>query len=107
MFLRNLRLSQKLYLGFGIVILLMISLLRYTYINYDKETKSVDLNISSYNAMKEADGILESLLNIETGVRGYALAGKDEFLEPYFKGKADYELHYSNLKTLKIAEEIG
>src|SRR5688572_25201716 len=30
-----------------------------------------------------------ALLNQESGVRGYALAAKDQFLEPYTRGRAD------------------
>lgn len=99
-FLYNLKLSQKLYFGFGIVILLMVGILGYTYINYDKETKAVDLNLNTYEVIRQADGILESLLNMETGARGYALAGEDEFLEPFNRGKEDYEQHYNNIKKL-------
>lgn len=100
MFLNKLKLSQKLYWGFGFIIFLMITMLGYTYCNYVRQVNAVDTNIHTYNVMREADGILESILNMETGARGFALAGEEEFLEPYYQGKAEYEFHFNNVSTL-------
>ena len=46
------------------------------------------------------DCLLTSLLNMETGVRGYAITGADKFLEPFNTGKADFELHFKEIKRL-------
>ncbi|MFS8056966.1 CHASE3 domain-containing protein [Rhizobium sp. BR 317] len=35
--------------------------------------------------------ILLSMVNQETGVRGYLVSGKDDFLAPYHNGIKDYE----------------
>ncbi|HEY1487889.1 MAG TPA: ATP-binding protein [Micromonosporaceae bacterium] len=40
-------------------------------------------------ASRAADGLLNALINEETGVRGYALSGKDDFLQPYTDGQQD------------------
>lgn len=96
----KLKLSHKLYLGFGIVITLMICILGYTYINYENETKTVELNLRSYVIIDEANTILISMLNMETGARGYAIAGKDEFLVPFHQGKEELLEHINKLKEL-------
>lgn len=96
----KLKLSQKLYLGFAIVIILMIGILGYTYINYDNETKAVELNLNSYVIIDEANAMVISLLNMETGARGYAMAGKDEFLEPFHQGERDFLEHFNTIKEL-------
>lgn len=103
MLLYKLKLSQKLYVGFGIVILLMVILVGYTYINYNTQVKAVDINLHTYQVMREAEDISESLLNLETGARGFALTGEEEFLEPYNAGKIAYEEHYSALKNLTLS----
>lgn len=87
-------------MGFGIVIALMVFILIYTYINYDNQTKAVDDNLSSAEIIQEADEILLSLLNMETGARGYAITGSEDFLEPFYKGENDYIDHYSHLEKL-------
>ncbi len=96
----KLKLNQKLYFGFGIVIFLMVILIGYTYVNYNTQVDAVEINLHTYQVMSEADGILESLLNMETGARGFALTGKEEFLEPYNNGKMEYEQHYEEIKSL-------
>jgi signal transduction histidine kinase/DNA-binding response OmpR family regulator len=96
----KLKLSHKLYLGFAIVIILMIGILGYTYINYDNETKAVELNLNSYVIIDEANAMLISLLNMETGARGYAIAGKDEFLRPFHQGEKDFLEHFNTIKEL-------
>ncbi len=105
MILNKLNLSQKLYLGFGVIILLMIGMLGYTYVNYNNQVKAVDTNLHTYKVMREADGILESMLNMETGARGFALTGKEEFLEPFYQGVADYQMHFKSIKELVLTNE--
>lgn len=96
----KLKLSHKLYIGFAIVIILMIGILGYTYVNYDNETKAVELNLNSYVIIDEANAILISLLNMETGARGYAIAGKEEFLVPFYQGEKDFLVHFNKIKEL-------
>ncbi|MBY9077406.1 response regulator [Paenibacillus sp. HN-1] len=100
MFFNFLRLNQKLYAGFGIIILLMVSVFGYTYINYDKQVQAVADNLHTQEVIRESDLILESLLNMETGARGYAITGKEEFLDPYVQGITDYNEHYQRILEL-------
>jgi signal transduction histidine kinase/CheY-like chemotaxis protein len=78
----------------------MIGILGYTYFNYINETEAIDSNITTYKIIDESNSILISLLNMETGARGFALSGKDEFLEPFEQGEADFNLHFSAIKEL-------
>lgn len=100
MFLKKLKIGQKMFLGFGMITIFMLIVLAYTYINFTKQSGDVELNINTYNIIRESDNIIISLVNMETGARGFALTGKEEFLEPYNQGKIDYERNYNNIKTL-------
>lgn len=100
MFRGRMGLVQKLLLGFGFIIILIVFILVYTYMNFEKQTNAVDDNFSSSAIIKEADGVLISLLNMETGSRGYALTGEESFLEPFYKGQADFQIHFTKLKEL-------
>ncbi|MDP6951795.1 MAG: CHASE3 domain-containing protein, partial [Alphaproteobacteria bacterium] len=40
----------------------------------------------THNVLGEADSIVASAVDMETGMRGYLLAGKEAFLEPYNAG---------------------
>lgn len=43
----------------------------------------------TYNVLNKADKILAAAVDMETGMRGYLLAGKEEFLDPYKNGQAE------------------
>lgn len=100
MLLRSFKISQKLYLGFGIITMIMVVVLGYTYMNFKKVSQVVDINLSTYQVLRESDAILTSLINMETGSRGYTITGDDKFLEPFNAGKADFQIHYEGLKSL-------
>lgn len=100
MFFRKMRISHKLYLGFGTITVLLLLLLGYTYINFVNESKAVKSNIHTFRVMKETDALLTSLINMETGARGFVIVGEDKFLEPFIQGKSDFEQHYNELNNL-------
>lgn len=106
MFWKNLKLGQKMLLGFGLIIGLMVVVLGYSYINFTKAAKVVEINLHSYETIREADLILTSLVSIETGARGYAITGKEQFLEPFDSGMVDYEQHYIKLKMLTSDNQV-
>ncbi len=100
MFLSKLKISQKMFLGFGIVTLLMLAVIVNSYINFTKQSISVESNISTFQVIAKSDAILISLINMETGARGYVITGDKSFLEPFEEGKLDYEKHYYEMKEL-------
>jgi len=97
---KGLTIRQKLYLVFGIFIVFMIMEIGYTYRIFTEVSQVAAANLSTYRALRGADGILKSVSDIETGVRGYIISGDDQSLEPYHTGKSDFQLHYNNLKQL-------
>jgi methyl-accepting chemotaxis protein len=52
----------------------------------------------TYVVLGEADGIIGSAVDMETGMRGYLLAGKDGFLDPYRGGE---KATYAEIKSLQ------
>jgi len=100
MVLKKLRIIHKLYLAFGIIIIIMLLVLGYTYMNFIKVSQVIDENFSTYQVMRESDAILTSIVNIETGSRGYIITGDERELQPYNDGKIDFILHYNALKSL-------
>ncbi|MCB1156090.1 MAG: CHASE3 domain-containing protein [Leptospiraceae bacterium] len=57
-------------------------------------------NSHTYEVLGKLDSILISLINMETGQRGYAITGKEEFLEPFKLGKTNIVTHFSDVKKL-------
>ncbi|WP_232847198.1 CHASE3 domain-containing protein [Shewanella nanhaiensis] len=44
----------------------------------------------TYKVIASAQSIVASAVDMETGMRGYLLAGREEFLEPYINGKSQF-----------------
>ena len=93
-------LSKKLSLGFGSVLALMLVVLSVSYLNFDKTVESNGWTIHTYEVMAESDGMLLSLVNIETGERGFLVGARDDFLEPYNAGKASFMKHWTKAREL-------
>ena len=81
--LKNFKIRNKLFLGFGLVIIILfvLSVVSYNNINQLHEANQWDRH--TYEVLLELQGIRESMINMETGQRGFAITGVDEFLEPY------------------------
>jgi methyl-accepting chemotaxis protein len=96
----NLNISQKLYSGFGVVLLIILVLVLSTWRGFGQVERSVRLNIHTYDVIIESTDLLASLINIETGARGFAITGRDQFLEPLRAGQKDFEVHLADLRQL-------
>ena len=59
---------------------------------------ATDWVIHTYEVIAKAERILGAAVDMETGMRGYLLAGKEEFLEPYHGGEKRF---HELLTTLK------
>ena len=81
--LQNYKIGTRLYAGFGLVVLLLIVLVTVAYTGFAKLATANKLNVETYQLHGELKGALESLINIETGQRGFALTGYEEALKPY------------------------
>jgi methyl-accepting chemotaxis protein len=86
----KLKINARLMLAFGIVVALLVALITTAKISQGKQLRTQDMNIHTYQVIRQADHILQSLINIETGQRGYVITGTDGFLEPLTQGQKDF-----------------
>ncbi|MGK5015214.1 methyl-accepting chemotaxis protein [Janthinobacterium sp. HLS12-2] len=100
MALSNLKIGTRLYLAFGAVVALLAILVASAQANFSRLGEANGLNIHTYEVMGEADALLESLINIETGQRGFALTGKDSSLEPLVSGQRGFAEHLQKIRAL-------
>jgi len=80
----------KLLSGYGVILALMVIITSVVFFS----VKSLVYNFSwvnhTHNVITDASRIEASAVDMETGMRGYLLAGKEEFLEPYNNGKIQF-----------------
>jgi methyl-accepting chemotaxis protein len=98
--LSDLKIGTRLYGAFAAVVLILVTLVSIAYINLAKSTQANALNVHTYQVVGEVDRILESLINMETGQRGFSLTGEDESLAPYLIGKTSFQRHWEAAKSL-------
>ncbi|KPA16568.1 methyl-accepting chemotaxis protein [Candidatus Magnetomorum sp. HK-1] len=92
MWFKNLSLRAKVLIGglTPLILLLFIGIMSMTSINSIVKTNK--WVVHTHEVIKQVMGIIGSAVDMETGMRGYLLAGKDSFLDPYKNGeKASYE----------------
>ena len=99
----NSSIIKKIYVGFALIIILMTVLLAFSYKISIDESNASSWNNHTYEVIEETNTLLASILNMETGMRGYTIVGIDSFLEPYNKGKRDFSSHLQ--KVLEITQD--
>lgn len=69
-----------------------------TVVNLDRQTTDRGWVQHTQSVLNEAEGIVAAAVDMETGLRGYLLAGREEFLGPYTVGQDDA---YDSLAELR------
>ncbi|WWM67935.1 methyl-accepting chemotaxis protein [Pseudomonas benzopyrenica] len=98
--LQQLTISNKLRLGFGAILVIILALILAASHGFTQVNLAVRQNIHSYHVLQDSDAALLALVNMETGMRGFALTGKDEFLEPLNKGEQQFADQLQDLTQL-------
>lgn len=67
--------------------------------NVEQLRKTANWIDHTHTVIAEANGILAAAVDMETGMRGYLLAGRDDFLNPYKSGQATFYDRIRKLQT--------
>jgi signal transduction histidine kinase len=95
---RDLRLRWKLLGAFGLVLLLATALNLVALRGVMANEESASLVNDTRTVLDLADQALITLIDMETGVRGFLLTGQEEFLGPYESGRAEYQQRLDDLQ---------
>jgi methyl-accepting chemotaxis protein len=88
---KNLKLSIKLATGFGTTIVLMLVISSVVYKAVHNLVDSAGWVSHTYEVIRVAEGVQASMVDMETGQRGFMVTGEDEYLEPYFNGFKQFD----------------
>ena len=88
--LSNLKIGTRITGAFALVVIILVLVIGIGYSNLGRYASASGWNVHTYEVLEETDNVLVSLINIETGQRGFLVAGKDEFLEPLNEGKKGF-----------------
>ncbi|MFY7907425.1 MAG: methyl-accepting chemotaxis protein, partial [Burkholderiaceae bacterium] len=99
-FLSNLRISAKLGAGFGVVVAIFVAVAVTAGVVTSRLAEADRWNVHTYKVLATGDEMLKSMINKETGTRGFLLAGEEKFLEPYLGGKKVFAESWDAAKKL-------
>jgi methyl-accepting chemotaxis protein len=100
MILAKLNINTRLIGAFGLIVAILLALIVTAKLSQNEQASAQKMNIHTYHVMEEANALLTSLINIETGARGYMIAGTEQFLEPLTKGRESFSEHWNAIKEL-------
>ncbi|WEK71276.1 MAG: response regulator [Candidatus Chryseobacterium colombiense] len=95
------KIIRNLQFGIGLSLLILIASSMASYWSIQKQMNHRENLSKSRLAITAVKDVLVSLLDAETGNRGYQLTGREDFLEPYKRGMREYP------KAMVRAESLG
>jgi methyl-accepting chemotaxis protein len=93
-------LKKRMTLTFSAILLIISTLIGIALLNAGKVRETVHWNTHTYQVLTESQRMLENMINIETGLRGFVAGGSENFLEPFKLGEKAFSKHFDNAKSL-------
>ncbi len=87
----NLKFGTKLLAGYGVVLTLMLFVSVIVFLSIKSLQQDFGMVDHTHKVLAVASTIEAAAVDMETGMRGYLLAGKEGFLEPYKNGKNSFD----------------
>jgi methyl-accepting chemotaxis protein len=96
----NLRVGAKLGAGFAAVVTVFVAVAITAGVVTSRLAEADRWNLHTYKVLGYGDDMLKSMINMETGTRGFLIAGDEKFLEPYIGGKKAFGSAWDAAKKL-------
>ncbi|WP_311223555.1 MULTISPECIES: methyl-accepting chemotaxis protein [unclassified Acidovorax] len=93
-------LARRLGLAFSGVIAIFLAVITVAVISQSRLQEAERWNAHTSKVLLVADQVLLSMLNMETGTRGFALTGDAQFLEPWIGGMQTFDASMKEALTL-------
>ncbi|MCP3868114.1 MAG: methyl-accepting chemotaxis protein [Gammaproteobacteria bacterium] len=89
--IRNMRFGFKLGGGFGLILTLMTTVSVIVFLNVSTLIDSTKWVNHTHKVIRVAEGVGSAMVNMETGQRGFLIAGEDEYLDPLNRGMVVFD----------------
>lgn len=99
----NIKTRTKILMAIGLPLVLMIGLGIVSLGSLATYKQTADKVKDSYEVLLVAEEVIASAVDMEASMRGYLLAGREEFLEPYTRGSSQTYEKIDQLKLLVAA----
>lgn len=99
------KILRDLQIGVVLCLLLLIASSIASYVSIQKQMENRLSLLKSKESISLVKDVLNSLLDAETGIRGYQLIGQENFLEPFNKSLKKYPVLISNKNSLNLNDK--
>ncbi|SHF30215.1 CHASE3 domain-containing protein, partial [Chryseobacterium takakiae] len=99
------KIIRNLRIGVMLSLLLLIAGSVASFISIQKQMENRESLLKSKESISLVKDVLNSLLDSETGIRGYQLTGQKSFLEPVDQGMKEYAVLISTINNLNIKDQ--
>ncbi|QFI36788.1 chemotaxis protein [Moritella marina ATCC 15381] len=89
--LKNLKFTTKLYAGYGVILSLMVSITLVVLFSVKSLEENFNWVNHTHEVLAKASKVEAAAVDMETGMRGFLLAGEEQFLAPYKQGKNQFD----------------
>lgn len=96
----DIAIRKKLLISNGISIFLLLLLIAIVWNSINTLNSTANMVEHTYKVIDQANGLVNSMVDQETGLRGFAVAGQEDYLEPYIAGKKNFTEFLTNAKNL-------
>ena len=96
----NLRIVHKLALSFAVIVAVLLGLTGIILNSLSAMDKAEHWNTHTYNVLEHANRLVSAMVDRETGLRGFLVAGDEKFLEPLKSGEANFDKDFKAIKSL-------
>ncbi|WP_166423293.1 CHASE3 domain-containing protein [Paraglaciecola sp. 20A4] len=89
--LNKMKVSYKISIGYGVILILMLVTSLVVSISISSIIDASRWVNHTYEVIRKAESVQAVMVDMETGQRGFLIAGEDEYLDPYNAGRAVFE----------------
>ncbi|MBF0279437.1 MAG: CHASE3 domain-containing protein [SAR324 cluster bacterium] len=97
---KSLKFKTQLVLGNAFVLTLMVIIGAVVYVSVNNLIQISKWVAHTHNVLGHANELVGEMVNMETGMRGFLIGGKEEFLEPYRGGQKNFGTVMDDAKAL-------
>lgn len=98
--LNNLSVAKKFAYSFGSLILIFLIISASSLLSFSQLKDADKWNTHTHNVLDNSAALIASIIDQETGVRGFLVSGDKNFLEPYFAGRETFDAKLNKLLSL-------
>jgi signal transduction histidine kinase/CheY-like chemotaxis protein/CHASE3 domain sensor protein len=99
------KIIRNLQFGVGLSLLILIASSIASYVSIQKQMDNRESLSKSRRSITAVKDVLISLLDAETGSRGYQVTGRENFLEPFNRSLIEFPKAIERVKNLDITDE--